>query len=82
MTLNGEDITSQMEGNSVLLPAAAVGKLVINMKTSRIDAIEGDDVEGAEIWYTLSGLRLDKYPQTPGVYVRRQGNKAEKIVIR
>lgn len=82
VTLNGEDITSQMEGNSVLLPAAAVGKLVINMKTSRIDAIEGDDVEGAEIWYTLSGLRLDKRPQTPGVYVRRHGNKAEKIVIR
>lgn len=33
-------------------------------------------------YYTLSGVRVDADRLTPGVYVKKQGNRSDKIVIR
>lgn len=82
ITLNNEDITSQMEGNSVLLPSKASGQLVINMKTSTANIVEVENNGAETVWYTLSGLPLGKRPLIPGIYVCRQGEKTCKVIIK
>ncbi|MDE7466945.1 MAG: hypothetical protein K2M61_01160, partial [Muribaculaceae bacterium] len=37
----------------------------------------GDEVQ----WYTLGGISVSR-PSVPGVYIRRTGNRSEKVVIR
>lgn len=82
ITLNGVDITAQMEGNSILLPAAAFGQLKINLDTNGVETIEAQDGNENESWYTLEGFRLDRRPLTPGIYIYRHGHKTEKIAVR
>ena len=44
-------------------------------------AIDNDGDNEAQ-YYNLQGIRMDADNLTPGVYIRRQGTKAEKVVIR
>ena len=39
------------------------------------------DTGSGAAWYTLDGLRVAA-PSAPGIYIRRQGSAAEKVVIR
>jgi len=82
VTLNGQDITAQMEGNSILLPSSASGQLKINIKPAGLATIEAADKDGMESWYTLEGIRMDSRPQIPGIYIHVHGNKTEKIIIK
>ena len=49
------------------------------------DAISDITVDGdnADVeYFNLQGIRVDADNLTPGIYVRRQGNKATKVVIK
>ena len=41
-----------------------------------------DEPDAAEEWYRIDGTRVDGTNLTPGIYVRRQGAKSEKILVR
>ncbi len=48
--------------------------------TSSIDTIVSDENAPVE-WYNLQGVRVNPQTATPGLYLRRQGNKTEKIAL-
>lgn len=37
--------------------------------------------EGEDVYYTLSGIRISGAGLSPGIYVKRNGNKTEKVII-
>lgn len=39
-----------------------------------------DSSNEKEEYYTISGIRIES-PSTPGIYIRRKGNKFEKIAV-
>lgn len=48
---------------------------------SSVDTI-GEDAASAPVeFYNIQGMRIDASRLTPGVYIRRQGNRAEKVVV-
>ncbi len=49
--------------------------------TSGIADIEADDNAPVE-YFNLSGVRVDDTNLTPGIYVRRQGSKVSKIILK
>lgn len=51
----------------------------LSIKTSGIDAINADDNAPVE-FYNLNGVRVNG--DTPGIYIRRQGNKATKVLVK
>lgn len=59
-------------------------KQTVDLSLSGIESI-GSDASASEAtvqWYNLQGIRVDGTALTPGIYIRRCGNKAEKIVVR
>lgn len=49
--------------------------------TTGVEAIEAEGNEAAEVeWFTLQGVRVENPAQ--GLYIRRQGNKVEKVVVK
>lgn len=49
---------------------------------SGIDAVEAENVvEGPVEYYTVSGIRVVGQP-APGLYIRRQGDKVSKVVVK
>lgn len=49
---------------------------------SSVGTIHDDLEEGSVSYYNLNGLKLKGCPTSPGVYIRVQGNKSEKIMLR
>lgn len=45
-------------------------------------AIDADNAEGPVEYYNLNGIRMDGSNLTPGIYIRRQGNKAAKVLVK
>lgn len=45
------------------------------------DVIVSDENEPAQ-WFDISGRRVSSAPLIPGIYIRRQGDKAEKILVK
>lgn len=43
--------------------------------------ITADATEGPVEWYNLCGVRIDPVNAVPGIYIRRQGGKAEKVAL-
>ncbi len=52
-----------------------------DFSSTGVSAVDGADASEAEI-YTLSGMRVSSESLAPGVYVRKQGSKTEKIIVR
>lgn len=70
--------------NKHLTPAAEYNHIVFN-DTNRPTGVEevAVDSEDAPVEiYTLSGIRVPMENLTPGFYIRRQGRKATKILVR
>gem|GEM_PF-7127271 len=66
--------------NDGLKFAAKDGNLVLASQTSTgIDEITAED-NATAIWYNLQGERVQ--PETPGLYIKRQGDKVSKVYIR
>lgn len=66
--------------NKMVLPYALnvnVGSGVI----SGVENVEADSSDAPAEYFTVAGVRVAGEP-TPGIYLRRQGSKVEKVVIR
>lgn len=50
-------------------------------KTTSIDAV-GVDTEAPAEYYNLQGVRVDSNSLVPGIYVRRSGDKAVKVLVK
>lgn len=55
--------------------------LFSDIDTSALSEIVSDKAESIEI-YSISGIRITNQELAPGIYIRKQGKKTEKIVIR
>lgn len=60
---------------------SAVGTISIPGIPTAIDIIGKDDTPAKTIYYNMQGLRVCQ-PLSPGLYIRRQGCKTEKIIVR
>ncbi|MDE6339643.1 MAG: leucine-rich repeat domain-containing protein [Muribaculaceae bacterium] len=86
VTYNGKEMISQMEGNSLLLPANLQGELVILTDAPANSGVNIEYVssEDREEIYTLNGVKvfggLDSL--SPGVYIVRQGSKTRKMIVK
>jgi M6 family metalloprotease-like protein len=49
---------------------------------SGIDGIEADSTDTPCEYFNLNGIRVDSTGLIPGIYIRRQGAKVQKIIIR
>lgn len=50
--------------------------------SSAIDGIEADDNDAPVEMYDMRGVKVDTENPAPGVYVRRQGSKVSKVLVR
>ena len=48
--------------------------------TTGVAAIEAEGNEAEVEWFSLQGVRVEN--PTAGLYIRRQGNKVEKVVVK
>ncbi|MDE5750996.1 MAG: hypothetical protein K2H87_09575, partial [Duncaniella sp.] len=48
---------------------------------SGLDEVEVVGDGGVAEWYDLRGVRVDPDALAPGLYIKRQGGKAEKVVV-
>ena len=53
-----------------------------NSDQTGIEDIMTDDADSDIEYYTIQGIRVHSDNLTPGLYIRRQGNKATKVLIR
>lgn len=71
-----ESLTFSFTGNR---PCVRITLFTANPSTSGIEETVADDSENADdAWYTLQGLRLDRQPSAPGLYI----HNGRKIFIR
>lgn len=56
--------------------------LYVKESTGSVSAVKFDATSGEAIYYNLQGIRVNADALTPGIYVRRQGNKSVKVMIR
>lgn len=56
--------------------------LYVKEATGGISAVEIETNNGEAVYYNLQGIRVNADALTPGIYVRRQGNKSVKVLVR
>ncbi len=56
-------------------------EIVKNIPTA-IDEIGADVVEGEAEYFNLQGVKINPENATPGLYIRRQGGKVAKVVVK
>ncbi|WP_302988160.1 hypothetical protein [uncultured Muribaculum sp.] len=57
-------------------------KIDTKNSTSGIDSVTSDNDDNAPVmWYNLQGMPVDPASAAPGLYLRRQGNKTQKIKL-
>lgn len=49
---------------------------------SDVETIVQDPGNAQEVWYTISGIRLNSRPSVAGLYIVRKGDKVRKVAIR
>lgn len=49
---------------------------------SGLDEVEAVGDGGEAEWYDLRGVRVDPENLAPGLYIKRQGSKAEKVIVK
>ena len=49
---------------------------------SGISGIEADDSDAPAEYYNLNGVRVNADNLTPGIYIKRQGSKATKVLVK
>lgn len=50
--------------------------------TTAIDSIASDVVDGEAEYFNLQGVRINPENAAPGLYIRRQGGKAAKVMVK
>ena len=76
----GRFVTYVLPGGA-MATTPAMAEYEIN-KTSGIEGVTVGTEEAPVEFFNLQGIRVDAQNLTPGIYLRRQGNNASKVVIR
>lgn len=67
-------------------PTQAMYRMYVTLaSTSGIGEIKGDAAADSDMpveYYNLSGVRCDASSLLPGIYIKRQGNRSEKVLVR
>ena len=67
------------ENNNILFESMSGFKLW-EYDPAGVDDIAADECGALPLWYTIDGRSIES-PSTPGLYIRRTGNKSEKVAI-
>lgn len=77
---NGKEMLSELDGNSLVLPAGGNGSLVI--RTDKPDTITTVTANNKVTeYYNLQGIRV-MHPQSGQIYIIRQGGRTYKAVVK
>lgn len=50
---------------------------------SSINSVAADDAADTDVeYYNIQGMRVYNVANTPGLYIRKQGDKTEKVIIK
>lgn len=84
---DGQDMTSQVENGILKVGAVTKGtalKVTTSERLSDIDNVVTDNQNMPAEYFNLQGLKAgDNIGNlAPGIYIKRQGSKAEKIIVR
>lgn len=90
VTIEGKQLTitpktfgdAPLRLRSVSRGHVAYHDIAIKIAKVGVDDVAVDANDAAVEYYNLQGVRVDADNLTPGVYVRRQGNKAVKVIIK
>ncbi len=90
VTIEGKQLTitpktfgdAPLRLRSVSRGHVAYHDIAIKIAKVGVDDIAVDANDAAIEYYNLQGVRVDADNLTPGIYVRRQGNKAVKVIIK
>lgn len=55
---------------------------IVDASVTSIDGIDADDFEGAVEYFNLYGVKVNADNLTPGIYVKKQGDKAQKVLVK
>ena len=55
---------------------------IVDASVTSIDGIAADDFEGAVEYFNLYGVKVNADNLTPGIYVKKQGDKAQKVLVK
>ncbi len=75
-------VTAVAEGTATITAANCGGEATCKVIVSKMSGIEDVTVDGADDaeYFNLQGVRVEN--PAPGLYIKRQGNKATKVIIR
>ncbi len=82
VTLNGTISGNNVVMNIDVMWSGIPIKVTFTSATSGITNITVDNSNAPVEFYNLQGVRVNADNLTPGIYVRRQGNKATKVVVK
>ncbi len=75
----------EFKAGSVTTPATGIDNYYKEIAIGDVNQSGIDDVtvdtDAPAVWYNLQGIRIDS-PERPGIYIRRQGDKAEKLIVK
>lgn len=81
-SVNGSYHVYTLPVNNPVVTTPARTEYAIKGTQTGVTDIEADAPTAPVEYYNLQGQRLDGTPTIPGVYVRKQGSRAAKVVIR
>lgn len=81
---DGNTVSVKAEGiDKISFPTTVGGEYTIALSDpTGVVSVEVADAEGMVEYYDLSGRRIAAGSLTPGIYIRRIGTTAEKIIVR
>jgi hypothetical protein len=81
-TTGGNNFKVETTMDATLSFNTQTGKLTVSGTiTAGIEGVEAEAGEAEAEYFTVAGVRVDN-PATPSLYLRRQGNKTSKVIIR
>lgn len=96
-TMFSTEIAGELEGQPIMRPIAySKGTLILQPKgdapylemqvekggITGVENITAEGSTGEAVYYNLQGVKVDGDNLTPGIYVRRQGNTATKVMVK
>ena len=56
--------------------------LATQMVTTGLENIEAEEAEGEATFFNTNGVQVNNENMAPGVYIKKQGNKTSKVIVR
>ncbi len=63
-------------------PVMPILKVFYTPQPTSVKSVSVDDSDAQPEFFTLSGARVNRDNMAPGIYIRRAGNSAEKVVVK